>query len=118
MDDLQSKISAIFSSPESMEQIRNLAQSLAGGSEDIQSTMPTAPQQTEPSLQMDPRIMQVMTRAMSEFSKPSEASALLGALRPYLSQDRISKMDRAMNIARLAKIARTIIPEFGGDKRV
>ena len=59
MDDLQSKISAIFSSPESMEQIRNLAQSLAGGSEDIQSTMTTAPQQTEPSLQIDPRIMQV-----------------------------------------------------------
>ena len=118
MDDLQNKISAIFSSPESMEQIRNLAQSLAGGSEDIQSTMTTAPQQPEPSLQMDPRIMQIMTRAMSEFSKPSEASALLGALRPYLSQDRISKMDRAMNIARLAKIARTIIPEFGGDKRV
>ncbi|MBR6653962.1 MAG: hypothetical protein IKL27_04415 [Oscillospiraceae bacterium] len=118
MDDLQSKISAIFSSPESMEQIRNLAQSLAGGGEDMQSPVSTPPQSTEPSLQMDPRIMQVMTRAMSEFSKPSEASALLGALRPYLSQDRISKVDRAMNIARLAKIARTIIPEFGGDKRV
>jgi len=117
MDDLQSKISAIFSSPESMEQIRNLAQSLAGG-EDIQSPVSAPTQQQEPSLQMDPRIMQVMTRAMSEFSKPSEASALLGALRPYLSQDRISKVDRAMNIARLAKIARTIIPEFGGDKRV
>ncbi len=117
MDDLQSKISAIFSSPESMEQIRNLAQSLAGG-EQPQNAAPVFQRQDEPSLQMDPRIMQVMTRAMSEFSKPSEASALLGALRPYLSQERISKVDRAMNIARLAKIAKTIIPEFGGDKRV
>jgi len=84
----------------------------------MQDAAPVFPQQTESSLQMDPRIMQIMTRAMSEFSKPSEASALLGALRPYLSQERISKVDRAMNIARLAKIAKTIIPEFGGDKRV
>lgn len=119
MDDLQSKISAIFSSPESMEQIRNLAQSLALGGEEPQNTAPVSQeQQAESQLPMDPRIMQVMTRAMSEFSKPSEASALLGALRPYLSQERISKVDRAMNIAKLAKIARTIIPEFGGDKRV
>lgn len=118
MDDLQSKISAIFSSPESMEQIRNLAQSLALGGEEPQAAAPVSQQQAEPQLPMDPRIMQVMTRAMSEFSKPSEASTLLGALRPYLSQERISKVDRAMNIARLAKIARTIIPEFGGDKRV
>ncbi len=117
MDDLQSKISAIFSSPESMEQIRTLAQSLAGNSEALSSS-PVPQQQSEPQLPIDPRIMQVMTRAMSEFSKPSEASALLGALRPYLSPERISKVDRAMNIAKIAKIARTIIPEFGGDNRV
>lgn len=120
MDDFQSKISAIFSSPESMEQIRNLAQSLAGGGNEQQSALPEPQQPSEPQMQLpiDPRIMQVMTRAMSEFSKPSEASALLGALRPYLSQDRMSKVDRALNIAKLAKIAKTIIPEFGGDRRV
>ena len=47
-----------------------------------------------------------------------EASALLGALRPYLSPERQSKIDNAINIAKIAKIAKTIIPEFGGDKGV
>lgn len=117
MDDLQSKISAIFSSPESMEQIRTLAQSLAGSS-DSQHSSPAASSHEDALPLMDPRIMQVMTRAMNEFSKPSEASALLGALRPYLSPERQSKIDNAINIAKIAKIARTIIPEFGGDKGV
>ena len=118
MDDLQSKISAIFSSPESMAQIRNLAQSLAGGGNDQSDASPVQQQSSEPPMSMDPRIMQVMTRAMGEFSKPSDAAALLGALKPYLKPDRINKVDKALNIAKLAKIAKTIIPEFGGDNRV
>ena len=117
MDDLQSKISAIFSSPESMEQIRSLAQSLAGSS-DIQNHSPSTEHYEDALPLIDPRIMQIMTKAMSEFSKPSEASALLGALRPYLSPERMSKVDNAINIAKIAKIAKTIIPEFGGDKSV
>ena len=117
MDDLQSKISAIFSSPESMEQIRSLAQSLAGSS-DMQNPSSSTEHHEDALPLIDPRIMQLMTKAMSEFSKPSEASALLGALRPYLSPERMSKVDNAINIAKIAKIARTIIPEFGGDKSV
>ena len=117
MDDLQSKISAIFSSPESMEQIRSLAQSLAGSS-DIQNHSPSTEHHEDALPLIDPRIMQIMTKAMSEFSKPSEAAALLGALRPYLSPERMSKVDNAINIAKIAKIAKTIIPEFGGDKSV
>ena len=117
MDDLQSKISAIFSSPESMEQIRTLAQSLAGGN-DTHSSASSTPSNEDAFPLMDPHIMQLMTKAMSEFSKPSEASALLGALRPYLSPDRMSKVDNAINIAKIAKIAKTIIPEFGGGRGV
>ena len=118
MDDLQSKISAIFSSPESMEQIRSLAQSLAGNSDITRSQIPAVEHHEDALPLIDPRIMQLMTRAMGEFSKPSEASALLGALRPYLSPERMSKVDNAINIAKIAKIAKTIIPEFGGEQSV
>ena len=118
MDDIQSKISAIFSSPESMEQIRKLAQSLSGGG----GSQPSAPSSQQPAdqpqMQMDPRIIGAMTKAMGEFSKPSEASALIGALKPYLSPERASKVDKAINIAKMAKIAKTFIPDFGGDRRV
>lgn len=115
MDDIQSKISAIFSSPESMEQIRNIAQSLAGKGET--AAAPTAAE-TPGEQAPDPRLMQLMSRVMSEYSKPSETASLMHALRPYLSQDRVSKIDKAMNIAKIAKIAKTLIPELGGDRRV
>lgn len=111
MDELESKLNAIFSSPESMEQIRNIAQSLAGS-----SASPSAAHASEE--RVDPRIMQVMTKAVSEFSKPSEAAAMIYALRPYLNPDRMSKIDKALNIAKLARIAKTILPEFGGDGHV
>lgn len=112
MDELESKLSTIFSSPDSMEKIRSLAQSLAGGSSSLPASSENSGQQ------FDPQIMQVMTRAMSEFSKPSEAASLIYALRPYLTPERIKRVDKALNIAKMAKIAKTIIPEFGGDKHV
>ncbi len=46
--------------------------------------------------------------------KPQE-QALLEAMRPYLSEKRRSKMDKAMKIARLAQIARLAMGEMGGD---
>ena len=122
MDELESKISAIFSSPEHMEQIKNLAQSLSSGgfghSDLPHEQAMSAETKSLPAQSFDPRLMQLMSKVMSEYSKPSEASSLLHAIRPYLSSERISKLDRALNIAKLAKIAKTIIPEFGGDNRV
>ncbi len=116
MDDLQNKISALFSSPESMEQIRNLAQSLAGGSG--QATAPPTTEQTPQQPVTDTRMLQLLSRAAGELSHPSEASSIIYALRPYLSADRASKIDKAMNIARMAKIAKNLIPEVGGEKNV
>ena len=115
MDDIESKISAILSSPESMEQIRNIAKSLSAGGE-INNSPPQ--ESAVPELPMDPKIMQLLTKVMGEYSKPSESSALLFALRPYLSADKVKKLDRAINIAKLARLAKTILPELGGDKHV
>ena len=113
MDDIESKLSAIFSSPESMEQIRNIAKSLSGGEK---SSAP--PGGSGPEAQPDPRLMQLLTRAMSEYSRPSEAGSVISALRPYLSPERAGRLDKALSIARIAKIAKTVLPELGGDRRV
>ena len=43
---------------------------------------------------------------------------LLDAMRPYLSDKRRSKMDRAMKLARLAEIAEKAASEFGGEDDV
>lgn len=41
--------------------------------------------------------------------------ALLEAMKPYLSEKRRSKMDKAIKLARLASIARIAMGEMGGD---
>lgn len=124
MDDLESKLSAVFSSPESMEQIKNLAKSLSGAigggsapaGDGAQSS--AEPGQASGDPIADARMMQLFSRVMREYSRPSEAGAIVSALRPYLSDERVKKLDKAMNIARLAKLAKTILPELGGEKNV
>ena len=46
-----------------------------------------------------------------------EERALLEAMRPYLSEKRRVKMDRAVRIARLASIASVALGEFGKEGR-
>lgn len=124
MDDLESKLSAVFSSPESMEQIKNLAKSLSGAmgggnsqaGDDAQSAAEERQSFGEPMV--DARMMQLFSRVMGEYSKPSEAGAIISALRPYLSDERVKKLDKAMSIAKIARLAKTVLPELGGDNNV
>ena len=44
-----------------------------------------------------------------------EEQALLAAMRPYLSEKRRRKMDRAMKLAQLARLARLAMGETEGD---
>ena len=45
----------------------------------------------------------------------SEQRALLEAMRPYLSEKRRHKMDKALQLARFARIARIAMKEMGDD---
>ena len=48
----------------------------------------------------------------------NDRTALLNAMKPYLSSSRRDKMDKAMRIARLAEIAELAAGEFGGSEDV
>ena len=63
-------------------------------------------------------MMQLFAAVMREYSAPSEAATLINALRPYLKPDRLTKVDKALSIAKLAKAAKVILPEIGGGKIV
>ena len=52
---------------------------------------------------------------MSGGGRSSKDEKLLEAMKPYLSERRRSKMDRAMKIARLAGLAELAAGEFGGS---
>ena len=48
----------------------------------------------------------------------SREQALLAAMKPYLSEKRRAKMDRAMQLAHMAKLAQLALSEAGGEDDV
>jgi hypothetical protein len=123
VEDLEGKLNALFSSPESMERIMQLARTLsgnenAGNSAPSQVDTPSGSGGSDNLGGIDPQMMQVVAGAMKAFSAPSEAEKLISAIKPYLSSSRIEKIERAVSIARLAKVAKKVLPELGGKGHV
>lgn len=119
MGELEDMMKKVLSSPEDMSRIMQLAQSLSGNSDsggDGGAQSQAAPAESGSGL--DPDIAALMGRIMRGISAADsggDKSALIAALKPYLRADRRSKIDRAMKIARIAKIASTALGEMGGN---
>ena len=98
MDELEDKLNSILSDPGQMEKIAGLARTLMGGAG------------PEAAPEVPPR----MAFAMRGGGDGGREQALLAAMRPYLSEKRRGKMDRALQLARLARIPRLTALEGGG----
>ena len=105
MDDLESKLGEILSNPQMMQQIMGLAQSLGQPSEKSGANAPPA----IPDL----AALQTISGVLSQSNMDSQQQNLLRALSPYLNQERIQKLEKAMRAAKLAKMASTFL-ENGG----
>ncbi len=130
MGELEDRISGILDDPEQMSRIANLAKSLMGES--------AAPGQAEnaasgglPDLsrlaasffggeaEPDPALLGRLSRLLrSSQSADRRQQALLEAMKPYLSEKRRSKMDRAVRLAHVAKLAQLAMGELGGEQDV
>jgi len=101
MDDLQAQMSAILGNPEMMQKISAMAQTLTSTP---QTEPPKAPLQEQP-LNFDPGLIQKIAGLAGQSSIDKNQKNLLHALNPYLSKDRITKLERAMRAAAIAKMA-------------
>ena len=102
MEDLESKMGAILQNPQLMQQIMSLAQSMNGPQqEEKPPVVPDAP----PLPDIDFATIQKITGLAQKSSIDSNQQALLRALRPYLAQERIVKLEKAMRAAKLANLA-------------
>ena len=100
MEDLESKLGAILSNPQMMQQIMSMAQSF--------QSEPEAPPEShsEPGFpDLDLATVQRLTSIIGKTGIDAHQRALLGALAPYLSSQRISKLEKAMRAAKLAGMA-------------
>lgn len=110
MNELEEQLNSILSDPEQMEKIAGLARSLMGGGE---SAGP-APQTPPDTAGLDAGLLQRL-RGLMQSGGDGREQTLLKAMAPYLSERRRGKLDRALQLARLARVARLAIGETGGQ---
>ena len=109
MDDMTSQMNAILNDPEMMQKIMSLAKSMEGFSQEAETT---SAQQEIPCggfPDIDLSTMQKLAGFAGKSSIDSDQRSLLKALIPYLSKDRIQRLERAMRAAKLAGMASTLL---------
>ncbi len=103
MDDLESKLGAILSNPGLMQQIMALAQNFGQG-----APAPEPPPQ-EPVPNVDFTAIQKLAGLTAGSRLSKNQQNLLLALRPYLSHRRIDRLEKAMQAAKLAGLATSLL---------
>lgn len=110
MDDMESKLGALMNDPDMMQKIMSFAQSLNQGSPKPEST------RQEPQKSPLPDIDISLLQKLSGFARQSNIDRnqqnLLQALGPYLSRNRLSRLERAMRAAKMAGMATSLLPQL------
>jgi len=96
MSELEEKLGSILSNPQMMQQIMGLANSLS-------AQQPPQPEQHQPEKQAESSLPDLS--GLLRGGIDANQSNLLCALEPYLSRDRITRLERAMHAARMASTA-------------
>ena len=100
MEGLEEKLSAVLSNPQMMQQLMSMAQSLVAAPPSPEP--PPAPPQM-PNLDLG--MLQKVSGIAKQSSIDPDQQTLLHALSPYLSGDRIGRLEKAMRAAKMAKFA-------------
>lgn len=110
MSEMEERLSALLSNPQLMQQIASMAQAMAP-----QPQTDPDPQNEPPSAAagMDPKLIQTMAQTVGQAHIDQDQKALLHALRPFLSNYRVQKLERAMQAAKLAGAASTFLNAGG-----
>ena len=107
MPEMEEKLNAILSNPQLMQQIMGMAQSLQ------QSAAPekenTAPQIPTSLPDMDPAMIGKIMSFAGKTGIDAHQKSLLCALQPYLTQQRLHKLEKAMRAAKLAGAASCLL---------
>ena len=109
MDEMESKLNSILGNPQMMQQIMAMAQAM--GQQEQPPEDPPKPQPM-PSMQ-DAAMLQKIAGIARQSGVDKNQQALLKALSPYLSRERISKLERAMRAAKIAGIASSALGSGG-----
>ena len=114
MDDMQNQMNAILGNPEMMQQIMAMAQSLKQSQPQKKEVHEEKPETTGLSFpDIDLSMVQKLSGLAAKTGIDSNQQTLLKALSPYLSRERINKLEKAMRAAKLASIASAVFGSSG-----
>ena len=110
MDEMESKLNAILGNPQMMQQIMALAQNF---NQSQGSSKQEAPEKQEeaasPFGELDLSMIRKLSGLAGQSGIDRNQQTLLKALSPYLSHQRIAKLERAMRAAKMAGVATTFL---------
>lgn len=119
MDDMDSRLNALFNDPDAMSRIIQMAQQLAGGADGPQSAAYTAsasPPPPKSGADFDPQLLLKFLPLLQGLQQSnSQTTQLLYALRPFLKEERQGKVERAAKLAHLICIGKKFFTEGGLD---
>ena len=130
MAELEDKLGALLSDPDSMAQVMQLAQQLSQtfGTQEQAAPPPPQPENTASADTsglgsllggIDPKLIMKFLPLLQEYGKSnSQTMQLLYALRPFLKAERQGKVERAAQLARLIHLGKTFFKEMGGLEHV
>ena len=107
MSEMEDKLGAILSNPQLMQQIMNMAQSLGQASPPPKPE--PAPPFSPPMPDIDPAIIYKIMNLAGKAGIDQNQKTLLCALEPYLSHQRLQKLEKAMRASKLAGVATTVL---------
>lgn len=111
MAGLEEQLNAVLSNPQMMQQIMTMAQNFAPPAE---NPPPLQPQPAANFPAIDPGMLQKLGGLMSQQGGVDKnAAGLLKALRPYIGNHRIAKLEKAMQAAKMAQLATSLFDNKG-----
>lgn len=111
MEGLEEKLGAMLSDPDTMQKIMSMAQALGA-----QQSEPPA-QQASAVPEMDLSMLKKLSGLAGQGSVDKDQQNLLRALSPYLSRQRIQKLENAMRAAKMARFAAAALGSKSSQSR-
>lgn len=112
-NNLEEKLGAILSDPDMMQKIQAMAQSLTQSAP--QQPQPQQPQKNESQKapDIDFSMLQKLSGLAGQTGIDQNQQTLLSALSPYMSQNKVAKLENAMRAAKMARLASAFLGSGG-----
>lgn len=122
MSELEEKLNALLSDPNSMAQVMQMAQQLSGAMGEQKAASPPPPPPVPPAPDLgaalgglDPKLLGKLLPLAGELgTENSAAMQLLNALRPFLKEEKQGKIQRAARLARLIHMGKKLLADWEG----